>query len=101
MFLLIMVLRTPAEYVIHEGTLSSTTSAVHPATGVSVNAPFLSVAVKERLVKNRYSSLGMEGYLAEDAQIDSLILANRSVVFGGADELWRSGATSPAFAGGG
>ena len=81
-FLLIVVLRTPVQWPVHEGLLSSTTPAVHPATGVSVDAPFLSVAVEERLVINRYGSLGTEGYLAEDAQIDTLVLANRSDIFG-------------------
>ena len=80
--LLIVVLRTPVEWPIEEGTLSSTARAVHPATGVSVDAPFLSVAVEERLVKNRYGSFGTEGYLAENAQINSLGLANRSAAFG-------------------
>ncbi len=82
MFLLIVVLRTPVQWPVHEGLLSSTTPAVHPATGVSVDAPFLSVAVEERLVINRYGSLGTEGYLAEDAQIDTLVLANKSRFFG-------------------
>ena len=80
--LLIVVLLTPVQWPVHEGLLSSTTPAVHPATGVSVDAPFLSVAVEERLVINRYSSLGTEGYLAEDAQIDTLVLANKSLFFG-------------------
>lgn len=80
--LLIVVLLTPVQWPVHEGLLSSTTPAVHPATGVSVDAPFLSVAVEERLVINRYASLDSEGYLAEDAQIDSLVLANRSAIFG-------------------
>ncbi len=81
-FLLIVVLRTPVQWPVHEGLLSSTTPAVHPATGVSVDAPFLSVAVEERLVINRYGSMGTEGYLAEDAQIDTLVLANKSRSFG-------------------
>ncbi len=81
-FLLIVVLLTPVQWPVHEGLLSSTTPAVHPATGVSVDAPFLSVAVEESLVKNRYTSHYSEGYLAEDAQIDSLVLADRSAVFG-------------------
>lgn len=81
-FLLIVVLLTPVQWPVHEGLLSSTTPAVHPATGVSVDAPFLSVAVEERLVINRYGSLGTEGYLAEDAQIDTLVLANKSLFFG-------------------
>lgn len=81
-FLLVVVLCIPAEYAIHEGVLRSTTPAVHPATGVSVDAPLLSVAVEEHLVKNLYGSLVSEGYLAEDAQIDSLVLANKSGFFG-------------------
>lgn len=81
-FLLIVVLLTPFQWPVHEGLLISTTPAVHPATGVSVDAPFLSVAVEERLVINRYASLGTEGYLAEDAQIDTLVLANKSYFFG-------------------
>ena len=81
-FLLIVVLLTPVQWPVHEGLLSSTTPAVHPATGVSVDAPFLSVAVEEHLVINRYVSLDSEGYLAEDAQIDSLVLANKSHFFG-------------------
>ena len=81
-FLLIVVLLTPVQWPVHEGLLSSTTPAVHPATGVSVDAPFLSVAVEERLVINRYGSLGTEGYLAEDAQIGTLVLANKSLFFG-------------------
>ena len=80
--LLVVVLCTPVQWPVHEGLLSSTTPAVHPATGVSVDAPFLSVAVQESLVKNRYTSHYSEGYLAEDAQIDSLVLANRADFFG-------------------
>lgn len=81
-FLLIVVLLTPVQWPVHEGLLSSTTPAVHPATGVSVDAPFLSVEVEEHLVINRYVSLDSEGYLAADAQIDSLVLANESYFFG-------------------
>ena len=51
--LLVEVLHTPVEWPIHEGKLRSTTPAVHPATGVSVDAPLLSVEVEEHLVKNR------------------------------------------------
>ncbi len=80
--LLVVVLHTPVEWPIHEGKLRCTAPAVHPATGVSVDAPLLSVAVEEHLVKNRYSSLDSEGYLAEDAQIDSLLLANKSGFLG-------------------
>lgn len=80
--LLVVVLCTPVHWPIHEGTLSSSTPAVHPATGVSADSPFLCVAVQESLVKNRYTSHYSEGYLAEDAQIDSLVLADRSAIFG-------------------
>jgi hypothetical protein len=80
--LLVVVLCTPVHWPIHEGSLSSSTPAVHPATGVSVDSPFLCVAAQESLVKNRYTSHYSEGYLAEDAQIDSLVLADRSAIFG-------------------
>ena len=41
--LLVVVLRTPVEWPIHEGKLHSATHAVHPATGVSADTPLLCV----------------------------------------------------------
>lgn len=80
--LLVVVLRTPVEWPIHEGKLHSATHVVHPATGVSADTPLLCVEDEESLVKNNYTSLGTAGYLAEDVKIDSLHLANRERFFG-------------------
>lgn len=79
--LLVVVLRTPVEWPIHEGKLHSATHAVHPATGVSADTPLLCVE-EEKPVNDKCRYLGTAGYLAEDAKIDSLHLANRERFFG-------------------
>lgn len=80
-FLLIVVLRTPMEWPVHEGKMHSSTQVVHLATGVSADTPLLCVEIEEKLAGKNYTSTATEGYMPDDVQIDSLLLADKSPGF--------------------